>query len=85
MAGESTFMFAIDRGDEEIEVEISAFVTIVKGSYSHNAPSDLDYYGYTEVDDIVAKHHGVVIELTHDEIDRAKDEAVELAEDESIY
>ena len=23
---------------------------IVKGSYSYNAPSDLDYYGYTEID-----------------------------------
>ena len=24
--------------------------TVVKGSYSYNAPSDWDYYGYTEFD-----------------------------------
>lgn len=27
-------------------------VTSVKGSHSYNAPSDVDYYGYTEVEDV---------------------------------
>lgn len=30
-------------------VRVKSFVK-VNGSYSHNAPSDMDYYGYTESD-----------------------------------
>lgn len=34
-----------------IPAKIHVFnVTVVKGSFSYNAPSDLDYYGYTEFD-----------------------------------
>lgn len=32
--------------------------TKVKGSFSHNAPSDLDYYGYREVEFDVCDRNG---------------------------
>lgn len=31
------------------QIDVTTYV-VVKGSYSYNAPSDLDYYGYTEIE-----------------------------------
>ena len=33
-------------------------VSVVKGSYSYNAPSDLDYHGYTELDYTICDRRG---------------------------
>jgi hypothetical protein len=33
---------------------------IVKGSYSYNAPSDMDYYGYEDIEWIVLDRKGYV-------------------------
>lgn len=51
---------------EEIETNISGIPALVKvihfnqvqGSYSHNAPSDYDYYGYTEMDYEICDRRG---------------------------
>lgn len=32
--------------------------TSVKGSFSHNAPSDVDYYGYEEIDYVILDRRG---------------------------
>lgn len=37
--------------DEDVVLVVSIdYYNYVKGSYSYNAPSDLDYYGYEEID-----------------------------------
>jgi hypothetical protein len=33
-------------------------VSVVKGSFSYNAPSDLDYHGYTELDYTICDRRG---------------------------
>lgn len=59
-------MSATKRYLAEIESRVSGIPCLIgvteysgiKGSYSYNAPSDLDYYGYTEVDFDVLDRRG---------------------------
>jgi len=34
------------------------YVNVVRGSYSYNAPSDLDYHGYAEIEFTVCDRNG---------------------------
>lgn len=68
----------------EEELECTARVTVVKpwkGS-AYTAPSSDDYYGHTEVDDVVARIGGCEVDLTKDETDLAWELAVEAAHDD---
>ncbi len=39
------------------QVEVTDFIS-VRGSYSHNAPSDVDYHGYTDYDYTILDRKG---------------------------
>ena len=50
-----TSMLLVDNDGVEYDEDVILMVevvdyTAVKGSYSYNAPSDVDYYGYEEID-----------------------------------
>ena len=56
--------------------------TVVKGSRSYNAPSDWDYYGYTEVEFEVCDRRGrpapwLERKMTRDDKDRIEQEILD--------
>jgi len=58
----------------------------VKGSYSYNAPSDMDYYGYTESDWELCDRRGrpapwLVNKLSRDDYTRIEQEIAEYMDD----
>lgn len=63
-----------------VEVVVTGEVTFAKGSGSYHAPSDLDYRGYIEVDDIQATLGGEEIDLTPEEEASAEAELIDAAD-----
>ena len=64
-------------------------ITVVKGSYSYNAPSDMDYYGYKEIEFDVLDRRGryapwLERKLTDRDRDRIDNEIMEYVGDDQI-
>lgn len=58
------------------------YVSVVRGSYSYNAASDLDYHGYSEIDWELCDRRGrpapwLTKKLTPADIDRIENEILE--------
>jgi len=58
---------------------------VVKGSYSYNAPSDWDYYGYQEIEFTVLDRKGYPApwlerKMTDDDTDRIESEILHVEE-----
>ena len=63
------------------------YVSVVRGSYSYNAASDLDYHGYSEIDWELCDRRGrpalwLAKKLTADDIARIEDEILEYSSNE---
>lgn len=59
-------------------IEVLRF-KVVKGSFSYNAPSDMDYYGYTESEWYITDRKGYRagwLEAKMDDTDRAEVESI---------
>ena len=76
---EVSFQLYREMGDDERELECTAYVTVCKPwrGPASACPSDGDYYGYTEVEGICAYCEGVLVELTDREEEDAKEKAID--------
>jgi hypothetical protein len=71
-----------DEDGDDLELTVKGQVSIFEGSHSYHAPSDLDYYGYVEVEEIKAfDPHGQPVSLTNAEEDELEESLIEAARD----
>jgi len=70
------------------QVQVTTY-TNVKGSRSYNAPSDLDYYGYCEVEFDVLDRRGyrapwLEKKMTEDDYDRIREEIKQYMSEDAL-
>ena len=85
---EINFVGVVDSiSSKDVDISLLAriqSVTKVKGSFSHDAPSDVDYYGYEELEMEVneghhfASHNEVWVALTKDQLDEVTEKYEDL-------
>lgn len=61
-------------------IRVTHFVH-VKGSYSYNAPSDIDYYGFTELEYDICDRRGRLADWLERKVDGIRGERARLEEE----
>lgn len=74
---------AIEEDGDDLELTVTGDVRVFRGSGSYHAPSDLDYHGYCEIEDIRAvDFEGRAVSLTAAEEEDIEERLIEAVQDE---